>query len=49
MINKNIENEVVAEAIRVEVDANKNQVFLVFEIFDENLKARIKKDLTQDI
>ncbi len=49
MINKNIENEIVAEAIRVEIDSDKNEVYIVFQIFDETLKSRIKKDWTQDI
>jgi hypothetical protein len=41
--------KVVAEAIRVEFNEINGNLYLVFEIKDEELKQKIKKDWTQDI
>ena len=41
--------KVVAEAIRVETNDKNGNLYVVFEIKDEELKQKIKKDWTQDI
>jgi hypothetical protein len=40
---------IVAEAIRVEYIKDTDEVYLVFEVVDEDFKKSIKKDWTQDI
>jgi hypothetical protein len=40
---------IVAEAVRVEYIKDTDEVYLVFEIVDEDFKKSIKKDWTQDI
>ncbi len=48
MDNK-INNKTIAEAVRIEHVEASDTVYLVFEITDERLKQRIKRDWTQDI
>jgi len=40
---------IVAEAVRVEYIKDTDEVYLVFEIVDEDFKKSIKKDWTKDI
>ena len=46
---KNEQYQVIAKAIRVERNSDTDELFVVFEIVDEDFKNRIKKDWTQDI
>jgi hypothetical protein len=41
--------EIVAEAVRVEIEEKTGRVFLVFEIKNEKLKQNIKQNWTNDI
>ena len=41
--------EVVAEAVRVEVEEKTGKVFIVFEVKNEKLKKDIKTNWTKDI
>jgi len=41
--------QTVAKAIRVEHDPDSDDLFLVFEIVDDDFKRRIKRDWTDDI
>lgn len=41
--------EVVAEAVRVEVEEKTGKVFLVFEIKNEKMKKDIKTDWIKDL
>lgn len=41
--------EVVAEAIRIEVEEKSGKVFIVFEVKNEKLKKDIKTNWTKDI
>lgn len=45
---KNYE-KILAEAVRVEFNEVSDEVYLVFQITDENLKQEIKKNWTKDI
>lgn len=49
MVDKNINNKVIAEAVRIEHIESTDTVYLVFEITDERFKKEIKKDWTKDI
>ena len=42
-------NKVVAKAVRLEVDEKTDEVFLVFQVLDEDFKKRMKRDWNQDI
>lgn len=42
-------NVTVASAVRIEHNPDNDELFLVFEIVDEDFKRRIKKDWMQDI
>jgi len=48
-MNNKWKHKIVAKAIRVEVSQKKDQLFLVFEIVDQDFKNQIKKDWLQDI
>lgn len=41
--------EVVAEAVRIEVEEKTGKVFIVFEVKNEKLKKDIKTNWTKDI
>lgn len=41
--------EVVAEAVRIEVEEKTGKVFIVFEVKNEKLKKDIKTNWTEDI
>jgi hypothetical protein len=41
--------EVVAEAVRIEVEDKTGKVFIVFEVKNEKMKQDIKKNWTKDI
>ncbi len=41
--------EVVAEAVRIEVEEKTGKVFIVFEVKNEKMKQDIKKNWTKDI
>jgi len=41
-------NQVIAELIRIEVNSNTGQLYLVFEATDSKLKQEVLKDWTQD-
>jgi len=43
------DDEVIGEAVRVEIEDKSGQVFLVFEITNEKYKQQIKQDWTKDI
>ena len=43
------DQEIIAEAIRVEVDENNGKVFLVFEVINEKYRQSIKKTWADDI
>ena len=45
---KNYE-EIIGEAVRVEFSEKTGEIFLVFNITNEEFKNTIKKDWTQDI
>lgn len=47
-MSKLIPNQTVAELIRIEVNSNTGQLYLVFEATDPNLKQEVLKDWTQD-
>lgn len=42
-------DEIIGEAVRVEVSEETGRLYLVFEITNELYKNRIKKDWTEDI
>lgn len=44
-----MENNVVAEVVRIEHDPKTDDLFLVFEIIDECFKKRIKKNWMEDV
>lgn len=46
---KNEQYQIMAKAIRVESNPDTGELFLVFEVMDEDLKKRIKTDWLQDI
>jgi hypothetical protein len=41
--------EVVAEAVRIEFEEKTGKLYIVFEVVDEKYKQDIKKNWTQDI
>ena len=41
--------EVVAEAVRIEVEEKTGKVFIVFEVKNEKMKQDIKRNWTKDI
>jgi len=41
--------EVVAEAVRIEFEEKTGKLYIVFEVIDEKYKQDIKKNWTQDI
>lgn len=44
-----MQDKVVAEACRIEVEEKTGRLFIVFEVKDEQYKQDIKKNWTQDI
>lgn len=48
-MNNKWKHKIVAKAIRVEVSQKRDQVYLVFEIIDQDFKNEIKKDWLQDL
>lgn len=48
-MNNKWKHKVVAKAIRVEVSQKRDQIFLVFEVVDQDLKNLVKKDWLQDV
>lgn len=48
-MNKNALKETVAIAVRVEYRSDSDELYVVFEIVNEDLKKKIKQDWTQDI
>jgi hypothetical protein len=46
---KTPDEEVVAEAARIEYDEHTGDLFIVFKITNEKYKQKIKKTWTQDI
>jgi len=48
-MSKNEQNEVLAEAVRVEVDDNNGDVFIVFKAKTEKFKREIKEKWVEDI
>ena len=44
-----MDEQTVAVAVRIEHNPDNDELFLVFQIVDEDFKSRIKKDWTQDI
>jgi hypothetical protein len=42
-------DEVIAEAVRIEYDEETGKMFLVFEVKSENNKRDIRKNWTEDI
>lgn len=48
-MNKNALKETVAVAVRVEYRSDSDELYVVFEIVNEDLKKKIKQDWTQDI
>lgn len=49
MINREITNNTIAKAVRVECDTETDTVYLVFEITDERFKQDVKRNWMQDI
>jgi len=49
MKNKTYVNQTVATAVRMEHNPDTDELFLVFQIVDEDFKRRIKRDWTQDV
>ena len=47
--NKSNSNVTVAKAVRVEHNEDNDELYLVFEIIDDDFKRRIKKDWMEDI
>lgn len=43
------DTRVIAQAVRVEHDTFKHEVYLVFHVIDEQFKQEILKDWTQDL
>jgi len=43
------DQEVIAEAVRIEYEEKTGQLFIVFEVTNEKLKQDIKKNWTKDI
>ncbi len=41
--------QTVAQVVRMEHNPDNDELFLVFQIVDEEFKARIKKDWMQDV
>ena len=41
--------QVVAEAIRIEINSAKDEVFLVFEITDPDFKKYVKENWSKDL
>ena len=41
--------QVVAQAVRVEYDEHNDNVYLVFEVTDEQFKKEIKEDWMKDV
>ncbi len=46
---KNEQFQILAKAVRVESDPEKNELYLVFEVVDESFKKRIKENWMDDI
>ena len=44
-----MQDQVVAEAVRIEYDEKTGKLFLVFEVKNEKFKQDIKKNWTEDI
>jgi hypothetical protein len=44
-----MQDKVVAEAVRIEVEEKTGRLFIVFEVKDEKYKQDIKKNWVQDI
>ena len=42
-------NQTVATAVRMEHNPDTDELFLVFQIVDEDFKRRIKRDWMQDV
>ena len=41
--------KIVAEAVRMECDQNSGELFIVFQVIDEDFKKRIKDNWMEDI
>lgn len=48
MINYN-PDKIIAQAVRIEQDTFKHEVYLVFQIIDEEFKQDVLKNWTQDL
>lgn len=48
MLNHN-PNKIIAQAVRIEQDTFKHEVYLVFQIIDEEFKQDVLKNWTQDL
>lgn len=46
---KNEQYQIIATVIRVEKNPDTDELYLVFEVIDEDFKKRIKTDWLQDI
>jgi hypothetical protein len=44
-----MQDQIVAEAVRIEYDEETGKLYLVFEVKNEKFKQDIKKNWTQDI
>lgn len=44
-----MQNDVVAEAVRIEYEEQTGKLYIVFEVKDEKYKQDIKKNWTKDI
>jgi len=44
-----MQDDVVAEAVRIEYEEQTGKLYIVFEVKDEKYKQDIKKNWTQDI
>lgn len=41
--------DTVARAIRMEIDPNTGDLYLVFKVIDEGFKQRVREDWNQDV
>lgn len=49
MIEVKMQDQVVAEAVRIEYEEKTGKLFIVFEVTNEKYKQDIKKNWTKDI
>lgn len=48
-MNNKALNHTIASLIRIEYDDSSGELFLVFQVTDEDFKRRVKEDWMQDI